>query len=71
VSLGRWVAAAGETRRREAGLVREALPQSLEDLVRGYDAQKVKSVTRDFLDAPATGKERLCVPRLGDDVGRG
>jgi hypothetical protein len=57
--LGRWVAAAGETRRREAGLVREALPQSLEDLVRGYDAQKVKSLTRDFLDAPAAGKERL------------
>ena len=59
MSLGRRVAEAGETRRREAGLVREALPQSLEDLVRGYDAQKIKSLTRDFLDAPAAGKERL------------
>jgi len=59
VSLGRWVAAAGEARRCEAGLVREGLPQSLEDLVRGYDAQKVKALTRDFLDAPAAGKERL------------
>ncbi|HEY2621672.1 MAG TPA: hypothetical protein VGI78_30350 [Acetobacteraceae bacterium] len=38
---------------------REGRPQSLEDLLRGYDAGKVKSLTRDFLDAPTLGKERL------------
>ena len=38
---------------------RERQPQSLEDLLRGYDAGKVKSLTRDFLDAPAAGKERI------------
>jgi len=38
---------------------REGQPQSLEDLLRGYDAGKVKSLTRDFLDAPAVGKERI------------
>jgi len=38
---------------------RDGRPQSLEDLVRGYDAAKVKSLTGFFLnDAPA-GKERL------------
>ncbi len=38
---------------------RDGRPQSLEDLVRDYDAGKIKTVTRAFLDAPATGKERL------------
>ena len=35
---------------------RDGRPQSLEDLVRGYDAAKVKSLTRGFLtDTPALG----------------
>ncbi|HLB97514.1 MAG TPA: hypothetical protein VJK90_07620 [Acetobacteraceae bacterium] len=38
---------------------REGRPQSLEDLLRGYDAEKLKSLTRGFLDDPPTGKERL------------
>jgi hypothetical protein len=38
---------------------REGQPQSLEDLLRGYDAAKIKSLTRDFLDTPAVGKESL------------
>ncbi|HME22661.1 MAG TPA: hypothetical protein VKI44_15230 [Acetobacteraceae bacterium] len=38
---------------------RKGQPQSLEDLLRGYDVTKVKSLTRDFLDTPAVGKERL------------
>lgn len=35
----------------------EGTPQSLADLVRGYDAAKVKSLTRNFLDDPPSGKE--------------
>jgi len=38
---------------------RDGRPQSLEDLVRGYDAGKVKSLTRGFLDDTPHGKERL------------
>jgi hypothetical protein len=38
---------------------RDAQPQSLEDLLRGYDANKVKSLTKTFLDAPPVGKEQL------------
>ena len=38
---------------------RERRPQSLEDLLRDYDATQVKSLTRGFLDAPPTGKERI------------
>jgi hypothetical protein len=38
---------------------REGQPQSLEDLLRGYDAAKIKSLTRDFLDTPAVGQESL------------
>ena len=38
---------------------RDGRPQSLEDLVRGYDAGKVKSLTRGFLDDAPAGKERL------------
>lgn len=38
---------------------REGRPQSLEDLLRDYDARKVKSLTRHFLEAPPVGKERL------------
>jgi len=49
----------GEPRRRETGGVREGLPQSPEDLVRGYVARKVKPLTGDFLNAPAAGKEWL------------
>ncbi len=45
-----------------AGLLqaaRDGRPQSLEDLLRGYDAEKIKAVTRDFLDDPPRGKERV------------
>jgi hypothetical protein len=38
---------------------RDGRPQSLEDLVRGYDAAKVKSLTRGFLTDTPAGKERL------------
>jgi hypothetical protein len=38
---------------------RDGRPQSLEDLVRGYDAGKIKSLTRGFLDDAPAGKERL------------
>ena len=38
---------------------REGRPQSLEDLLRNYDAAKVKSLTREFLDAPPIGKEQI------------
>jgi len=38
---------------------RDGRPQSLEDLVRGYDLGKVKSLTRLFLEDPPVGKERL------------
>jgi len=38
---------------------RDGRPQSLEDLVRGYDPKKLKSLTRSFLDDPPSGKERL------------
>jgi hypothetical protein len=38
---------------------RDGRPQSLEDLVRGYDAGKVKSLTRGFLTDTPTGKERV------------
>jgi hypothetical protein len=56
-------AATGAVRIRRRGtsymLMREEQPQSLEDLVRGYDANNVKSLTRNFLEAPAAGKEQL------------
>ena len=38
---------------------REGRPQSLEDLVRGYDSGKLKTLTRGFLDDPPVGKERV------------
>jgi hypothetical protein len=38
---------------------REGQPQSLEELLRGYDAGQVKSLTRGFLDDKPSGKERL------------
>jgi len=38
---------------------RDGRPQSLEDLLRGYDAGKVKSLTRGLLDDAPVGKERL------------
>jgi hypothetical protein len=38
---------------------RDGRPQSLEDLVRDYDAGKVKSLTHGFLDDTPIGKERL------------
>jgi hypothetical protein len=38
---------------------RDGTPQSLEDLLRGYDAGKIKSLTREFLADPVAGKERL------------
>jgi len=38
---------------------RTGRPQSLEELLRGYDAGKVKSLTREFLDDRPAGKERL------------
>jgi predicted RNase H-like HicB family nuclease len=33
--------------------------RTLEELLRGYDARKIKLLTQDFLDAPVAGKERL------------
>jgi len=41
------------------GDAREDRPRSLSDLLRGYDAQKVKSLTQEFLNAPPAGKERI------------
>jgi hypothetical protein len=38
---------------------RDGRPQSLEDLVRGYDAGRIKALTRCFLDDAPVGKERL------------
>jgi hypothetical protein len=38
---------------------RDGRPQSLADLVRGYNAGKVKSLTRGFLDDEPVGKEQL------------
>jgi len=38
---------------------RDGRPQSLADLVRGYDASKVKSLTSGFLKDAPLGKERL------------
>ena len=34
-------------------------PQTLDDLLRDYDAGKIKALTRAFLDAPPQGKERI------------
>jgi hypothetical protein len=45
-----------------AGLLqaaRNGRSQSLEDLLHGYDAEKIKSATRGFLDGPPHGKEIL------------
>ena len=44
------------------GLLEEARddrPKSLEDLLRDYDADKVKSLTRGFLDDAPAGKELI------------
>jgi hypothetical protein len=44
------------------GLLEEARddrPQSLEDLLRDYDAQKIKTLTRTFHDDPPVGKELI------------
>jgi len=38
---------------------RDGRPQSLEDLLQGYEAKKVKAATRGFLDDPPRGKESL------------
>ena len=38
---------------------RDGRPQSLAELLRDYDADKVKSLTRPFLDDPPAGKEHL------------
>ena len=38
---------------------RDRRPQSLEDLLRGYDAGKVKSLTGGFLNDAPVGKEQL------------
>jgi hypothetical protein len=34
-------------------------PQSLDDLLRDYDAAKIKKLTRGYLDDPPKGKEML------------
>ncbi|MDK9721049.1 MAG: hypothetical protein OEL53_07675 [Rhodospirillales bacterium] len=46
--LERMIAEAGDQR-----------PRSLDDLLRDYDADKIKGLTGDFLTAPPRGKERL------------
>jgi hypothetical protein len=38
---------------------REDRPRSLEDLLRDYDAEKIKRLTRPFLDDTAAGKEPI------------
>jgi len=38
---------------------RDVRPKSLDDLLRGYDADKIKKLTRGFLDDLPTGKERI------------
>lgn len=38
---------------------RDGRPQSLEDLLRDYDAAKVKSLTQPFLEDAPAGRERL------------
>ncbi|MEJ0018605.1 MAG: hypothetical protein WDN25_19015 [Acetobacteraceae bacterium] len=48
-----------ETLARMLEAAREGRPQSLQDLLRDYDAVKVKSLTREFLDDAPVGKERL------------
>ena len=38
---------------------RQDRPRDLADLLDGYDAEKIKSVTSDFLNASPAGKERI------------
>jgi hypothetical protein len=38
---------------------REARPQTLEDLLQDYDAEKIKSLARGFMDHAPAGKERI------------
>ena len=38
---------------------RDDPPKSLEDLLRGYDADKIKRLTREFLDDAPAGQELI------------